>query len=344
MASVVTTTAWQGATDQVEAVEAQLNLPVHREQWKYTRNSKVRALIEALPQQASAETSSNSLSAAELTSLAPLASLTLHQVASLGVIQVSGGILDMDEIDSSHGTGIVIEIADHAEVVINEVKLHTNCQLRWLKLGEGAKVTHNRNLFTDSQQWHYLHVDVPASAQYHLHNHSMGTDLHRQDIQIDLTGPGAEVTLQAAAVVARNAHLDQQLRLQHKAPNTTSEQRINAIALQAAKVTFGGRIHIHADCDGTDAQLNNRNLSLEPGAVINTKPELEIYSEDVSCAHGATVGQISDAHRFYCLSRGIDPVLTEILLSRGFISETTDGELAEDALAAFNQAIGQAAT
>ena len=92
---------------------------------------------------------------------------------------------------------------------------------------------------------------------------------------------------------------------------------------------FNGRIHIHHGADGSDALLSNRNLSLNPGAEINTKPELEIYTDDVRCAHGATVGQLSEESLFYLRSRGVNESAARALLCSGFLRECISGALTE---------------
>ena len=94
-------------------------------------------------------------------------------------------------------------------------------------------------------------------------------------------------------MVAERLNLDQQITIEHQ-PHTTSRQRVHNIVADRGKSTFNGRIHIHEGAKNSDAQLSNKNLGLGANATINTKPELEIYNDDVSCAHGATIGQLDD--------------------------------------------------
>jgi Fe-S cluster assembly protein SufD len=96
---------------------------------------------------------------------------------------------------------------------------------------------------------------------------------------------------------------------------------------------FNGRIHIHPHSPRSDATLSNRNLALHPDAQINTKPELEIYTDDVKCAHGATVGQISADSLFYLQSRGLSERDARRMLCRAFIRECVTGPLADEAAA-----------
>jgi Fe-S cluster assembly protein SufD len=128
--------------------------------------------------------------------------------------------------------------------------------------------------------------------------------------------------------------LDQQVTLEHRQPRGQSKQTIHNIVANGGKCTFNGRIHIHEGAAGTDAQLSNKNLGMGEHATINTKPELEIYTDDVSCSHGATVGTISQDALFYLTSRGIDRTAAEALLSQGFLRQCIDGPLADQALTA----------
>ena len=105
----------------------------------------------------------------------------------------------------------------------------------------------------------------------------------------------------------------------------TTNEVFRGIMNNKAKATFNGRIHIHPDAQKTLAELSNKNLLLTNTAEINTKPELEIYADDVQCAHGATVAQLEEKARFYLQSRGISKEDAEIMLSFGFINELLNG-------------------
>jgi Fe-S cluster assembly protein SufD len=97
-----------------------------------------------------------------------------------------------------------------------------------------------------------------------------------------------------------------------------------------AKAVFNGRIHIFQDAQKTLAEMNNRNLLTSDSAEINTKPELEIYADDVKCAHGATISQLDDTALYYLQSRGISPSQARMMLSFGFVNELLSGLPIED--------------
>lgn len=104
-------------------------------------------------------------------------------------------------------------------------------------------------------------------------------------------------------------------------PNGTTEENARGIVGDKARAVFNGRIHIHRDAQKTLAELNNRNLLLSRRGVINTKPELEIYADDVKCAHGATVAEIEEEALYYMLTRGIPRSKALVMLNFGFIQE-----------------------
>ncbi|MFM7121692.1 MAG: SufD family Fe-S cluster assembly protein, partial [Gammaproteobacteria bacterium] len=139
------------------------------------------------------------------------------------------------------------------------------------------------------------------------------------------------------------ADLELPIVIEHRAPDTTSEQRFHAIGAGKGRSIFNGRIHIHAGAERSDAWLSNRNLALDPAAEINTKPELEIYADDVRCAHGATVGQLDANAAFLLAARGIPPDAARNMLASAFLRAAMGGPLVDDPVFALTQALPDAA-
>jgi Fe-S cluster assembly protein SufD len=208
----------------------------------------------------------------------------------------------------------------------------------WVELGPGSQLLHSRNSFSRTTHWQFLHVVLAKDAHYQLHNHSTGARMRRQDIQVVCAAAGAHADITSAARVAEGSHYDQQITVEHTAANTVSQQSVRTIAEDRAKVTFNGRIHIHPQCNGADAQLSNRNLITGKNATVNTKPELEIYTDDVKCAHGATIGQLDADHLFYFASRGIDEAQARELLGQAFLNSCIAGPLESEARAVLQAA------
>ena len=199
-------------------------------------------------------------------------------------------------------------------------------QLITVALGPGAKLCHSLcGTEVTGHQWRLVSVSAAADSSYQLHQLHMGGELERNDVHVRLQGAGARVSVTGALLCGGTARLDNQLVLEHQAPRCQSEARYHGLANQHGKLTFGGRIHILPDAFATDAKLSNPNLLLADSAEINTKPELEIYNDDVACAHGATVGQLDDDAVFYLRSRGISEAGAKALLLRGFVESALGG-------------------
>lgn len=208
-------------------------------------------------------------------------------------------------------------------------------------LGPGAKLRHYAAaLHADEPHYAVQGVHLDRDARYQLSLACVGGRRRRAEVHVVLDGPGASAEMTGAYLVEDGRHLDQQLLVEHRAPRTTSRQKFHGIGAGKGKSVFNGRIHIHPHAPGSDASLTNRNLALHPDAEMNTKPELEIYTDDVRCAHGATMGQISHDALFYLTARGIPEAEARKLLSHGFVRECLSGPLADAAAARFREALG----
>ena len=186
-----------------------------------------------------------------------------------------------------------------------------------------------------ADRWSLLQAHLHGNAALTLNHQATVASFQRQDINIVLGGRGASLSSVGAAVVEDGGRLDQQLVIEHASGGTVSRIKQHNLAAGGSRCTFNGRIHIHPGATGADADLSNRNLALDPSAEVNTKPELEIYNDDVRCAHGATVGQLDAEALFYLLSRGLDPQQAQRLLSLGFLRDGLAGPFAERAATAF---------
>lgn len=147
----------------------------------------------------------------------------------------------------------------------------------------------------------------------------LGGHLKRVDYSVCHQGEGAESRLDAAILPKDKQHFDLHTQFEHEVPHTQSQQVVRTIADDQAKAVFNGRIHIHPQAQKTLAELSNKNLLLSEQAEVYTKPELEIYADDVRCAHGATVSQLDHQALNYLRSRGISKAEAEVMLSFGFI-------------------------
>ncbi|MDX1693872.1 MAG: Fe-S cluster assembly protein SufD [Ketobacteraceae bacterium] len=164
------------------------------------------------------------------------------------------------------------------------------------------------------------HVKLGRDSHYRHFAVSIGSKVKRNDLQTNLAQSGANAVLHGVYLCKHQQHIDNQTAIDHIAAHCNSEETYRGLIMDKGKATFNGRIHIHRDAQKTDAHLNNKNLLLSKEGEINTKPELEIYADDVKCSHGATIGQLDESSLFYFQSRGIDKQRAEAMLCFGFVN------------------------
>jgi Fe-S cluster assembly protein SufD len=169
-----------------------------------------------------------------------------------------------------------------------------------------------------------LRIQQGRSANVVSHSVLMGGALVRNNVHPVLAGEGGECVINGLFIGNGHQHLDNYMLVEHASPHCGSRQFYNGILDGHAHGVFHGRIIVHRDAQKTDAKQTNRNLLLSDDAQIDTKPQLEIYADDVKCTHGATIGQIEGDALFYLRSRGIDEVSARKLLLFAFASECLD--------------------
>lgn len=171
-----------------------------------------------------------------------------------------------------------------------------------------------------------------GGSHFNLHDHAkmnstivgFGSELSRLDTDIIHAGEFADAKLNAMYLLDGKELFDLHATVEHAMPNGKTEENVRCIVADRSRAVFNGRIHIHRDAQKTLAELNNRNLLLSDKAEINTKPELEIYADDVKCAHGATVAQIDKQALYYLQTRGVSRSKAQVMLNFGFINELID--------------------
>ena len=169
-----------------------------------------------------------------------------------------------------------------------------------------------------------LRIQQDRNANVSSHSLLLGGGLVRNNVHPVLAGEGGECLINGLFVGDGKQHLDNYMHVEHAAPHCSSRQFYNGILDGHSHGVFHGRIVVHKDAQKTDAKQTNRNLLLSDDAQIDTKPQLEIYADDVKCTHGATIGQIEENALFYLRSRGIDEVSARRFLLRAFAGECVD--------------------
>jgi len=216
----------------------------------------------------------------------------------------------------ANSEAVVIEhYSGRADAIVNsvtEIRCGAGARLSWDKLQD----EHRETLHVATQ---YAELDANATLQ--TTQIDIGAGLTRNDLQLRLLGRGAHAEARGLFLADAKRHADSRITVEHVAPDTTSRERYRGILADQASGVFNGSILVQQDAQKTSADLTNRNLLLSAGAEINTKPELEIYADDVKCAHGSTTGQLDETSMFYLLSRGIDPEQARTMLITAFASE-----------------------
>ena len=195
-----------------------------------------------------------------------------------------------------------------------------------LKVGENARLDHYRLHLEERHALHIggVHARLEKHSVLNTFHLGMGSTLKRIDIVVEHAGEGAHCEMNGIYLPQNNELVDYHTTIEHAVPRCTTNETFRGIIADKARAVFNGRIHIHQDAQKTNAQLSNKNLLTSPNAEVDTKPELEIYADDVQCAHGATVSQREEDSLFYFLSRGIGREEAEVMLNFGFINELVD--------------------
>jgi len=174
--------------------------------------------------------------------------------------------------------------------------------------------------------FHYARVQVhqERSSSVATHSIQLGGLLTREEVQAVLGGEGAESHLYGLYVIAGQQHVDNHTVIDHVKAHCSSREVYKGVLEGKSQGVFNGKIIVRPDAQKTDSKQSNKNLLLSEDAIINTKPQLEIFADDVKCTHGATVGQIDPEAVFYLRSRGIGVQEAKKLLTFAFANDVME--------------------
>lgn len=192
--------------------------------------------------------------------------------------------------------------------------------------GENTVVSHYKLLQESAKAFHIgtTQVHQARDSTVTTTSLSLGGLRVRNDLNHILDGEGAECSLNGLYAVGGRQHVDNHTSIDHAKPHCTSRELYKGVLDGRSRAIFNGKITVRPDAQKTDAQQANRNLLLSSGSLVSTKPDLEIFANDVKCRHGATIGQIDKDALFYARSRGIDREDAERMLIYAFASEMID--------------------
>jgi Fe-S cluster assembly protein SufD len=206
--------------------------------------------------------------------------------------------------DAAYFTNALTQVVAAEDAAIEHVKLQR----------EGARSLHISG----------IHAAQARASRFVSRSIALGGGLARTDITTSFDAAGCEATLDGLYVLDGRQHIDHHTRIDHAKPNGTSRELYRGVLDGDSRAVFDGKVVVHPGASKSDARQANHNLLLSRGAEVDTKPQLEIYADDVKCTHGATVGQLDAAQLFYLRSRGIDEGAARGLLTHAFAREVIE--------------------
>jgi Fe-S cluster assembly protein SufD len=247
---------------------------------------------------------------------------------------------------------VVIAVGEQSQACIVETyassdggRYFTNA-VTGISLGADAVVEHYKLQYEAEQAFHVgtMHVRAGRAASFTSHSISLGGSLVRNEVVAALDGEGVECTLNGLYVADGQRHVDNHTTIDHAQPHCGSRELYKGILADRARGVFNGKIIVRPDAQKTDAKQTNRALLLSEDARINTKPQLEIFANDVKCTHGAAVGQLDDDAIFYLRSRGLSELQARQILIHAFVGEVLQRMPSEPIRAGVEAVVGRALT
>ncbi len=225
------------------------------------------------------------------------------------------GILFVDNSSSAvTQTRVLVNAGDNSHVRLVEYSISADSGRQFsnavvhVNAANSARVDYVRIQDRDREHTgvNRIHAKLDKDAGFQHDSFDLGGALTRNDVVSDLSGTGASVRLNGLYIGSGDQHIDNHTNIIHTVGPSTSKEEYRGILSGHSQCVFNGKVIVSPGADGADSSQSNHNLLLSDGAEIDTKPELEIYADDVKCAHGATVGQLDDTALFYLRSRGLD--------------------------------------
>ena len=195
-----------------------------------------------------------------------------------------------------------------------------------IEVGNGARVNHYKIQRESTEAFHVSTVQVlqGRDSVYHSFSFASGAALSRTNVYTKLSGDGGEARLNGLYMVDGSQHADHQTFVEHLAPSCASRELYKGVLDGSSHGVFNGKVYVDPVAQKTDGKQTNHALLLSDQARVDTKPQLEIFADDVKCTHGATVGRLDQASLFYMKSRGIGAVHARALLTYAFAAEVLE--------------------
>jgi Fe-S cluster assembly protein SufD len=239
----------------------------------------------------------------------------LHVVTEANLLATTRNILVIDELAEAEIIETFVGLDEaYLSADVTEVFVGKNADLSLYKMqSEGDKAYHFGGIYVKQER----------DSRFKHHNFAFGGLLARNDIHTDLD-IASECDLNGLYLGVKRQHIDNHTCINHQKPHAISRELYKGVLNQRARGVFQGRVIVAEDAQKTDSEMNNRNLLLSNDAEVDTKPQLEIYADDVKCAHGVTVGQLDEKSIFYLQSRCVDEETARNMLTFAFANEMVD--------------------
>jgi len=220
-----------------------------------------------------------------------------------------------------HAVVTVIE----SYVTLGDARYFTNAVTE-IQVADGAKVDHYRIERESDRAYHVGTTEVRQGrdSRYHSFSFATGGALARVNLYTVLGGEGGETLMHGLYMLDGTQHIDHQTRIEHAAPHCASREVYKGIMDDASHGVFNGKVYVQPEAQKTDGKQTNNNVLLSETAQADTKPQLEIFADDVKCTHGATVGRLDEVALFYLRSRGIDLEQARNLLTYAFAADVLE--------------------
>jgi Fe-S cluster assembly protein SufD len=193
-------------------------------------------------------------------------------------------------------------------------------------LGANASIAHHKLEIEDAAAFHVATIGARQGpdSRFSSHSASMGAAFVRSEVATSLDGPGASCSLDGLYLTAGAQHADHHTTIDHREPHCASRELYKGVLDGNSSAVFNGKVFVRENAQKSDAGQVNNNLLLSRDALIDTKPQLEIFADDVKCSHGATIGRLDADALFFLRSRGIGPDEARRLLIQAFANELVD--------------------
>lgn len=236
---------------------------------------------------------------------------------------------DASSVDTIVSSRIEFNIGDNSSVRIieqfnsTEEGLQNRNHLTILNASKNSNTEHVKVVTEGNSSFHFgsVQANVAENACLHSFTFTTGAKLSRNNVKVDLNGIGARGEVHGLYALRGEQHCDNFSQIHHRVERTESEQLFKAVLDDVSHGIFTGKIVVHRDAQLVNSSQLNKNLLLSKKAHADTRPQLEVYADDVKCAHGATVGQLSEEELFYLESRAISPTDAKVMLCHGFVQE-----------------------